>query len=166
MAAIAPRPLTPAERTALEQVLADYRRNARRLYGVITTFVVPLLATMAFVATYPPFWRPSLAASAGGIAVGVFALHALWGYRIFRPIRRLQADLATGQTMVRRGEVRTCEAAPVVVTVTLAEQPREPLPLFPPLAGDDLRRELTVGQQVELELLPQSGRLVTVRQAG
>jgi hypothetical protein len=90
---------------------------------VITTFVGPILAVMAFVVLYPPFWNPNLAASSLSIGSAVGILYVLWALRIYQPVRRLQADLRQGEAEAREGEVGTCRSSHYFVTLTLADDP-------------------------------------------
>jgi hypothetical protein len=160
------RRLTEDEAAAVRQVIKEARSNAWTLLNLITTFFVPVLATFAFVALYPPFWRPSLAASAAATATLCLILYGLGAWRIFRPVRRLKADLAGGEAEARDAEVRDCDTSAYLVSLTLADQPQTALKLPPPLIGRDERHGLTVGAQVHVETLPHSGRLLLLRQAG
>jgi hypothetical protein len=160
------RRLTDDEVIAVRQLVKEARSNAWTLLNLITTFFVPVMATFAFVALYPPFWRPSLAASAGATGLFCLALYGLGAVRIFQPVRRLKADLAAGEAVARDAEVRECDASHYLVSLTLADQPQKALTLAPPVVGPDERRDLAAGQQVHLETLPNSGRLLLLRRAG
>lgn len=154
------RPLSKDEVALLWPLFVEVRGNARALLGVITTFVVPILAVMAFVVLYPPFWNPNLAASSLFIDGGVAVLYLLWAYRIYQPVRSLREDLRAGEAEAREGEVGTCRTSDHFVTLTLADEPDTVLRLAPPVLGPDERRDLSVGQRIRLEMLPRSGRLL------
>ncbi|MBC7544555.1 MAG: hypothetical protein H7338_17685 [Candidatus Sericytochromatia bacterium] len=156
------RRLSAEETVALQGLFVEVRSNARSLVGVISTFVVPLEAVMAFVVLWPPFWRPSMAASAISIAAGVAILYALWAHRIYQPVRLLRADMLAGEAEAREGEVGSCEPADYFVAVTLRESPRAVIKLAPPVVGTDDRRDLSVGQRIRMDVLPHSGRLLAL----
>jgi hypothetical protein len=158
--------LTAEELIAVKRLVTEARGNAWTLLNLIGTFFVPVLATFAFVALYPPFWRPSLAASALTTAVGCVILFGLGAYRIFRPVRRLQADLSAGEAEAREAAVSDCDTSAYLVSLTLDDRPQEPLKLLPPVVGPDERRDLATGQRVRIETLPSSGRLLKLRRAG
>jgi hypothetical protein len=160
------RRLTDDEVIAVRNLLKEASSNAWTLLNLIGTFFVPVLATFAFVALYPPFWRPSLAASALATALGCIFLFSMGAYRIFRPVRRLKADLAAGEAEARDAEVKDCDTSAYLVSLTLVDEPQKPLKLMPPVVGPDDRRDLAVGQHVHLETLPNSGRLLLLRRAG
>lgn len=163
MSQLSRRRLTDDEANAVRQLVKEARSNAWTLLNLVGTFVVPVLATFVFVATYPPFWRPSLAASAMTTATGCVVLFVIGAYRIFQPVRRLKADLAAGEVEARDAEVQACDTSAYIVSVTLVDQPQKTLKLLPPVVGPDARRDLAVGATVHVETLPHSGRLLLIR---
>lgn len=164
-ATLATPDLTPEEKTAAEALLNRVRRTAWTVIAMLATFCAPFLAVIAFVATYPPFWNPKLAASVTGAGIVTAAVMLLLVALAWRPVMTLQADLRQGKAEDREGTVASVVRQSHVVRITLDDRPQEVLRLEAPAMGDDRRFDLQVGSRVRLRLLPASRRLISLSPA-